>query len=109
MPFSRIFRRSDEGTDHTPLALPAVRNLTRDGRLSTYDESVLKLSKVSSRGKCAHMGHLLKLQTPTQLARLGHFPPAGQAGCLAGPVFYVSIFSMGQTLWYSMYFVPIRN
>ncbi len=46
MPFSQIFRLSDEGPDHTPLALPAVRGLIRDGRLSTYDESVLKLSKV---------------------------------------------------------------
>ncbi len=33
--------------------LPAVRDLTRDGRLSTYDVSVLKLSNVSLRGKCA--------------------------------------------------------
>jgi hypothetical protein len=31
----------------------AVRDLTRDGRLSTYDESVLKLSKVHS-GENAH-------------------------------------------------------
>jgi hypothetical protein len=30
---------------HWPL--PAVRDLTLGGRLSTYDESVLKLSKVS--------------------------------------------------------------
>ena len=34
---------------HWPL--PAVRDLTRDGRLITYDESVLKMSKVSFRGK----------------------------------------------------------
>ncbi len=101
MPFSRIFRRSDEETDHTSLALPAVRGLTRDGRLSTYDESVLKLSKVSFPGKCACMGHPLKLPSPTQLARLGHFPPASQAGRLASPVFYFYIFSLGQTLWYS--------
>ncbi len=33
--------------------LPAVHDLTRDGRLSTYDVSVLKLSNVSFRGKCA--------------------------------------------------------
>ncbi len=31
---------------HGPL--PAVRDLTRDGRLSTYDVSVLKLSKFHS-------------------------------------------------------------
>ncbi len=51
--------------------LPAVR----DGRLSTYDDSVLKLSNVSFRGKCARMGHPLKLPSPTNPARLGHFPP----------------------------------
>ena len=72
---------------HWPL--PAVRDLTRDGRLSTYDESVLKLSKVSYWGKCTRTGHPLKLPSPTKLARLGHFPPASQAGRLAGPVFYV--------------------
>jgi hypothetical protein len=32
---------------HWPL--PAVRDLTRDGRLSTDDESVLKLSVINSR------------------------------------------------------------
>jgi hypothetical protein len=76
--------------------LPAVRDLTRDGRWSTYDESVLKLSKVSFRGKCARTGHPLKLPPPTKLARLGHFPPATQVGRLAGPVFYVYIFSLGK-------------
>ncbi len=30
----------------------------------------------------------------TKLARLGHFPPASQAGRLAGPVFYVCVFSL---------------
>ncbi len=68
-----------------------MRDLTRDGRLSTYDESVLKLSKVSFRGKCARMGNPLKLP-PTKLARLGQFPPASQAGHLAGPVFYTISF-----------------
>ncbi len=52
--------------------LPAVRDLTRDGRWSTYDVSVLKLF----RGRCARMGNTLKLPSPTKLARLGHFPPA---------------------------------
>ncbi len=75
---------------HWPLT--AVRDLTRGGRLSTYDESVLKLSKVSFRGKCARMRHPLKLPSPTKLARLGHFPPASQAGRHAGPVFYVHIY-----------------
>ncbi len=74
---------------HWPL--PAVRALTRDGRLSTDDESVLKLSKVSFRGN-AQTAHARKLP-PTKLARLGRFPPASQAGGLAGPVFYVYVFS----------------
>ncbi len=77
---------------HWPL--PAVRVLTRDGRLSTYDDSVLKLSKVSFRGKYVRMGHTLKLPSSTKLARLGRFPPASQAGRLAGPVFYTFIFSL---------------
>jgi hypothetical protein len=59
----------------------------------TYDASVLKLSNVSFRGKCACTGNPLKLPSPTKLARLGHFPPASQAGRLVGPVFYVYIFS----------------
>ncbi len=56
---------------HWPLL--AVRDLTRDGSLSTYGESVLKLSKVSFRGKFAHTGHPLKLPSPTKFARLGNF------------------------------------
>jgi hypothetical protein len=35
------------------------------------------------------MGHSLKLPSPTKFHRLGHFPPASQAGRLAGLVFYV--------------------
>ena len=72
---------------HCPL--PAVRDLTSDGRLSTYDESVLKLSKVSFWVKCARTGHPPNLPSQTKLGRLDHFPPASQAGRLAGPVFYV--------------------
>ncbi len=34
------------------------------------------------------------LPSPTKLSRLGHFPPASQAGRLAGPVFYVYVFSL---------------
>ncbi len=49
---------------HWPL--PAARDLTCD-RLSTYEESVLKLSKVSFRGKCARMGQPLKLPSPNPL------------------------------------------
>jgi hypothetical protein len=30
----------------------------------------------------------------TKLARLGHFPPASQAGRLAGPVFFVYVCSL---------------
>jgi hypothetical protein len=66
--------------------LPAVRHLTRAGRWSTYDVSVRK--KI-----CAQTGYPLKLPSPTNLARLGHFPPASQAGRLAGPVFYVYLWS----------------
>jgi hypothetical protein len=77
---------------HWPL--PAVRDSTRNGRWSTYDVSVLKLTNVSFRGKCARMGNTLKLPSPTKLARLGHFPPGSQAGRLAGPVFYVYVFSL---------------
>jgi hypothetical protein len=52
-----------------------VRDLTRDGRWSTYVVSVHK-----------KMGGNM-LPSPTNLARLGHFPPASQAWHLAGPVF----------------------
>ncbi len=68
---------------HWPL--PAVLNLNHDGRWSTCDVSVLKLSNVSFRGKYARMGNTLKIPLPTKLPRLGHFPPASQAGRLAGP------------------------
>jgi hypothetical protein len=67
---------------HWPLQ--AVLDLSRDGRWSTYDVSVLKLSNVSFRGKRARMGNTLKIPSPTKLARL-HFPPASQAGRLALP------------------------
>ncbi len=40
------------------------------------------------------MGNTLNIPSPTKLARPGHFPPASQAGRLAGPVFYVYIFSL---------------
>ncbi len=43
-------------------------------------------------GKSARTGHHLKLPSLTKLARLGHFPPASQAGRLAGPVFYTISF-----------------
>jgi hypothetical protein len=46
--------RRDRRHPHTP---PAVRDLTCDGRWSTYDVSVLKLSNVSFRGKCACLGN----------------------------------------------------
>ena len=72
--------------------LPAVRDCTRDGRWSTYDVSVLKMGNVSFREKCARMGNTLKIPSPTKLARLGHFPPASQAGRLDGPVFLLHIF-----------------
>ncbi len=71
-----------------------IYHLTRDGGWSTYDESVLSLSKVSFREKCVSTGHPLKLPSPTKLARLSHFPPASQADRHAGPVIYVYIFSL---------------
>ncbi len=76
---------------HWPL--PAVRDLTRDGRLSTYDERLLKLSKVSFRGKCACTGHPLKLPSPTNPARLGHFPTASQVGrpCVLYYIFSLAV------------------
>ncbi len=83
-------RRILYGYAYTPLA-PASRAICY-GRLSTYDESVLKLSKVSFWGKRARTRHPLKLPSPTKLARLGCFPPASQAGRLAGPVFYTKSF-----------------
>jgi hypothetical protein len=80
-------------TPHWPL--PAVRDLTRDGRLSTgtYGESVLKLSKVIFRGKMrTHETPYIQLPSSTQLAWLGHFPLASQAGRLADPVLYTIFF-----------------
>ncbi len=78
----------------THWGLPAVRDLNRDGRCITYDVIVLMLSNVSFRGKCARMGNSIKLPSPTKLARLGNFPPACRAGRVAGPVFYVMVFSL---------------
>jgi hypothetical protein len=75
------------GVDMGRRPLPAVRDLTRDGRWSTYNVSVLKLYTVSFRGRCARIGNTLRLSSPTKLARLGHFPTARQAGGIAGPVF----------------------
>ncbi len=47
-----------------------------------------KFSVGFSSQKCTRTGHPLKIPSPTKLTRLGHFPPASQAGRLAGPVFY---------------------
>jgi hypothetical protein len=66
-----------------------VRDLTRGGRWSTYDVSVLKKMK----GRCAQTGHPLKLPSPTKLARLGHFPPASRPGDLS-----ICLFSLEDTL-----------
>jgi hypothetical protein len=72
--------------------LPAVRDFTPDGRWSTYDVSV-----------CKKMGENMRrdrlpskaIPSPTNLAQLGHFPPVSHAGRLAGPEFYVYVFSLG--------------
>jgi hypothetical protein len=62
---------------------------------------------------CAETGYPLKLPSPTNLAaRLGHFPPASQAGRLAGPVFYVYVYSLVCKNWHglSMYLLaPNRS
>ncbi len=50
--------------------LPAVRDLTRDGRLSPYDERVLKLIKVSFWGKYAR-------GTPSKATNTNKTRPAG--------------------------------
>ncbi len=66
-------------------------------------------------GICAETGYPLKLPSLTNLARLGHFPPASQAGHLAGPVFYVYVFSLGSSMGNDLttsqwgYFVCVRN
>jgi hypothetical protein len=70
-----------------------VRDLTRDGRWGTYDVSVRK-KMGGGGGICVETGYPLKLPSATNLARLGHFPPASQAGRLAGRVFYVYVFSL---------------
>ncbi len=89
-------KQEGEGGSYPGAPATAVRDLTRDGRWSTfYVHSVLRLSNVSFQGQCARMWNSLKLPSPTKLARLGHFPPASQAGCLAGLVFYVFVFSLG--------------
>ncbi len=52
----------------------------------TYDVSARK--KMGGGGN-ARTCYSLKLPSPTKLTPLGHFPPASQAGRLAGLVFYV--------------------
>jgi hypothetical protein len=63
-----FFTGSGQTIPHWPL--PAVRDLTRDGKWSTYDVSVLKLTNVSFRGKCASMGNTLNLPPITKKTRL---------------------------------------
>jgi hypothetical protein len=64
--------------------LPAVRDLTRDGRWSTYNVSVLK-----------KMGGKIRTDRTPSKATVTNKTPASQAGRLAGPVFYVYVFSLG--------------
>jgi hypothetical protein len=75
--------------------LSAVRDFTRDDRWSTYDISGRK--KMGGGGDMRRGRFPSKATINTNLARLGHFPPASQAGRLAGPVFYVYVFSL--VLW----------
>ena len=71
--------------------LPAVRDLTRDGRWSTYDVSVSKMG-----------GKMRTDRTPYKATITNksykQFPPASLAGRLAGPVFYVYVFSLVRLL-----------
>ncbi len=73
-------------------ALPAVRDFTRDSRWSTYDVRVRKKMWGKMRTNRIPSKATTWLPPPTNLAQLGHFPPASQAGRLAGPVFYVYVF-----------------
>jgi hypothetical protein len=95
---SCVYSSSDtptlQTTPHWPL--PAVRDLTRDGRLTILTMKVYpRCPRFHSGEKCARTGHPLKLPSPTKLARLvnGHIPPAShQAGRLAGPLLYTISF-----------------
>jgi hypothetical protein len=61
--------------------------------------SVLKLYNISFRRKMRTHGTPSKATITYQTRRPGHFPPASQAGRLAGPVFYVYVLSLaGATL-----------
>ena len=82
--------------------------ITLDGKLSTYDESVLKLSKVSFRRKWPCTGHSLKIPSPKKLARLSHFPPASQTGRLASPVFCTVSF-LWSNHWVYLEFWPMPS
>ncbi len=94
-----------------------MRDLTHDGSWNTFDANVLKLSKVSFRGVIRTLQSNLNIYSPPslqlplimedlpaypQLSGTGHplkLPSseklASQVGRLAGPVFYVNIFSLG--------------
>jgi hypothetical protein len=78
------------------LQVPSILSIL----LGTYDESVLsvlKLSKVSFRGKCARTEHPLKLSITNKTRPAGsHFPPASQAG----PVFYTISFLWSVPLFF---------
>jgi hypothetical protein len=58
--------------------LPAVRDLTRDGRWSTYDVSVRK----KMGGICAETGYPLKLSSPPNLAGWVIFLQLARRGAL---------------------------
>jgi hypothetical protein len=60
-----------------------------DGVLSTYDVSVRK--KMGGNMRRDRLPSKATISNKSRRPRLGHFPPASQAGRLAGPVFYVHI------------------
>jgi hypothetical protein len=66
--------------------------------LVLFNRLLLGFLKSDIWGKCARMGNTLKIPSPTKLARLGHFPPASQAGRLAGPVLYVFSLVMAEDI-----------
>ncbi len=80
--------------------LPAVRDLARDGRWSTYDESVHNLSNASFRGKCARMENSLNKPSQQNLPGWVIFlpRPPGGAPCRPGVLLYVYVFSLGNAI-----------
>ncbi len=79
--------------DHTPQDPAGCAWFNSWRQLEYFRWKCTQAVQGHSGKKCTRMGHPLKLPSPTKLTRrLGHFPPASQAGRLAGPVFYTTSF-----------------